>query len=162
METPQAVFEEISNQNPNYQGIQDGEQWPKGYPYLYSNGFPNGRAKLIPAEESIPGPNPSEAYPLLLIQKPSLFQSGLLSSKSENLGMVQREPLLEINPDDAGNLGIEDAEIVRISNPEGGSAKMKIKISKRPAQGVVTAPYPCSLIEEKGITSIKVEKLTCR
>jgi predicted molibdopterin-dependent oxidoreductase YjgC len=163
-ETPEAIFNEISRQNRDYQGIKEGEQWPKGSPYLYSNGFPNGKGKLIPVEEQdlLFFPKEKEKYPLFLIQRPSLFQSGLLSLKSDNLEMVQKKPLLEINPDDAGNLGIEDGEIVRISNPEGGSVKLKIKISKRPAHGVVTAPYPCSLIEEKGITSIRVEKLTSR
>ncbi len=53
-ETPEAVFEEISRRNPYYQGIGYGEQWPKGSPYLYSNGFPNGKAKLIPVEDPRP------------------------------------------------------------------------------------------------------------
>jgi predicted molibdopterin-dependent oxidoreductase YjgC len=162
VETPEAVFEEISRRNQNYQGIGYGEQWPKGSPYLYSNGFPNGRATLI----SVENPRASsisketEDYPLRLIQKPSLFRSGLLGLKSENLGILQKESLLEINPDDAGNLGIEDGEVVRISSPAGNSAKMKIKFSGRPVQGVVMAPYPCRFIEEKGMTSVKVEKLT--
>ncbi len=96
-----------------------------------------GKAKLIPVEDRDLQFFSSEKgeYPLLLIQRPSLFQSGLLSSKSENLGMVQREPLLEINPDDAGSLGIEDGEAVRILNPAGRSMKIKVKVSKRPAKG---------------------------
>jgi len=161
-ETPEAVFEEISRRNQNYQGIGYGEQWPKGSPYLYSNGFPNGRAKLISVEDPRASSVSKETkdYPLLLIQKPSLFRSGILGLKSENLGMLQKEPLLEVNPDDAGYLGIEDGEVLRISRPAGNSAKMKIKFSRRPVQGVVMAPYPCSLIEEKGTTSVKVEKLT--
>jgi anaerobic selenocysteine-containing dehydrogenase len=101
-------------------------------------------------------------YPLLLIQKPSLFRSGILGLKSENLEMLLKEPLLEINPDDAGSLGIEDGEVIRISSPAGNSAKMKIKFSRRPVQGVVLAPYPCSFIEEKGIASVKIENLTRR
>ena len=58
------------------------------------------------------------------------------------------------------NCGIEDGEWVQISSPAGNSAKMKIKFSRRPVPGVVMAPYPCSLIEEKGMTSVNVEKLT--
>ena len=160
-DTPEAVFEEISRRNENYQGIGYGEQWPKGSPYLYSNGFPNGRAKFISVEN--PGASSvskeTNDYPLLLIQKPSLFRSGILGLKSENLEMLLKEPLLEINPDDAENLGIEDGEVIRISSPAGNSAKMKIKFSRRPVQGVVLAPYPCSFIEEKGIASVRIEKL---
>jgi anaerobic selenocysteine-containing dehydrogenase len=131
-------------------------------PYLYSDGFPNGKAKLVPVEdaewasfrEAVSG-----AHPLLLIQRPSLFQSGLLSLRSENLGMVQKKPLVEINPEDARTLGIESGEVVSISNPAGQSMKIEAKISKRPVQGVVTVPWPCPLIEEGGIAQVKVEKL---
>jgi predicted molibdopterin-dependent oxidoreductase YjgC len=146
-ETPEAVFSEISRQNLSYQGVQPGEQWPKGSPYLYSNGFPDGKAKLIHVEDQKPSfvSKGVETHPLLLIQRPSLFQSGLLSLRSENLEMVQRDPFLEISPDDAGNLGIEDGEMVKVSNASDRSIKIKVKVkvSKRPAQGVVTAPWPC-------------------
>ena len=158
LETPEAVFKEISNQNPNYQGIQYGEQWPKGSPYLYSNGFPNGRAKLMPAEESFPGPKTTEAHPLFLVQRPSLFQSGLLSRRSGNLEMVPGEPRVEINCDDADRLSLLDGEEVRISTPTGSSARMKVKLSKRPVQGVITVPWPCNLIEEGRVVTVKVEK----
>jgi predicted molibdopterin-dependent oxidoreductase YjgC len=161
-ETPETVFREICRQNPCYQGIEMGGQWPRGMPYLYSDGFPNGKAKLVPVEdaewasfrEAVSG-----AHPLLLIQRPSLFQSGLLSLRSENLGMVQKKPLVEINPEDARTLGIESGEVVSISNPAGQSMKIEAKISKRPVQGVVTVPWPCPLIEEGGIAQVKVEKL---
>jgi NADH-quinone oxidoreductase subunit G len=163
-DTPEAVFEEISRQNQNYQGIRYGEQWPKGSPYLYSNGFPNERAKFISVENPRASTLSKEIndYPLLLIQKPSLFRSGILGLKSENLEMLQKEPLLEINPEDAGSLGIEDGEMIRILGPAGNTAKMKIKFSRRPVQGVLLTAYPCSFIEEKGIASVKVEKLTPR
>ena len=158
-ETPEAVFGEVSRQTANYQGILCGEQWPKGSPYLYSNGFPNGRAKLVPAEESTLGPKTTEAHPLFLVQRPSLFQSGLLSRKSENLGMVLGEPCVEINPDDADRLSLQDGEEVRISTPAGSSVRMKVKLSKRPVQGVITVPWPCNLIEEGGVATVKIEKL---
>ena len=105
-ETSEAVFGEISRQNPFYQGVLPGEQWPKGSPYLYSNGFPDGKAKLIHVEDQKPSyvSKKIEDHPFLLIQRPSLFQSGLLSLRSENLEMVRGEPFLEIGHDDAGKL----------------------------------------------------------
>jgi formate dehydrogenase major subunit/NADH-quinone oxidoreductase subunit G len=42
-DTPEAIFEEIGSLLPHYEGVRDGEQWPKGTTYLYSNGFPLGR-----------------------------------------------------------------------------------------------------------------------
>lgn len=159
-ETAETIFEEISRRNPYYRGVRSGEQWPKGPPYLYSDGFLNGRgrAKLIFSEESTLRPKPTEAHPLFLIQRPSLFQSGLLSRRSENLEMVLGEPCVEINPEDADRLSLLDGEEVRISTPTGSSAKMKVKLSKRPVQGVIAALWPCNLIEEGGVATVRVEK----
>jgi predicted molibdopterin-dependent oxidoreductase YjgC len=159
-ETPEIIFEEISRQNPYYQGIRPGEQWPKGSSSLHSDGFPNGKAKLLPAEDpkqSLVSRGTGD-YPLLLLQKPSLFRSGLLSQKSENLRMVQRELSLEINPADGEMFGLEDGQAVLVSTPAGDSIKMKIYFSRGPAPGVVLAPWPCSLIEEEGVAAVKVEK----
>jgi predicted molibdopterin-dependent oxidoreductase YjgC len=159
-ETAETIFGEISRRNPYYHGIRDGEQWPKGSSTLYSDGFPNGKAKLIPVEDPkqsfISGGTGD--YPLLMVQKPSLFRSGLLSRKSENLEMVLGEPSVEINPKDADRLSLIDGEEVRISTPAGSSVKMKVKLSNRPVQGVITALWPCNLIEEGGVATVRLEK----
>jgi predicted molibdopterin-dependent oxidoreductase YjgC len=159
-ETPAAVFEEMSRDLPHYQGIQDGEQWPNGNMVLYEKGFPMGRAKLIPLEtkKSQPQPQP-QPYPFYLIQRPSLFQSGLLSSKSDALKSVSEKPYLEMNPEDGHLLKIEDGEVVRVSTHQGQSLQIKAKYSSKPISGVIIAPYPCILIDEGGISSVKVERL---
>src|SRR4030042_3465744 len=74
-ETPEAIFQEISKTIPHYQSIQDGEHWPKGAVYLYKDGFPIGKARLIPLAQPQPETQPDD-YPFCLIEKPSLFQSG--------------------------------------------------------------------------------------
>jgi len=157
-ETPEAVFEEIGRDLSHYRGIQDGEQWPKGSPYLYAEGFPNGKAKLIPVNGGLTHQKP-EGYPFHLIQRPSLFQSGLLSSKSDTLKRVSEKLYLEMNPEDGKRLKVEDEEVVKVSTQDGRFLRMKVKYSSRPVSGVITAPYPCSLIEEKYIETVKVEKL---
>jgi len=157
-ETSEEVFEEIGRDLPYYQKIQDGEQWPKGSPYLYSNGFPFGKAKLIPLEERNPQPQPKE-YPFHLIQRPSLFQSGLLSSKSDALKTVSEKSYLEMNSGDAHCLKIEEGEMVQVSTSQGRSLQIKVKYSSKPISGVIIAPYPCILIDEGGISSVKVERL---
>ncbi len=156
-ETPEAIFEEIRRSVPHYRGVQDGSQWPDGLPYLYSNGFPEDKAKLRPAEGPGLLPKP-EGFPFQLIQRPSLFQSGLLGSKSEALEMVSEEPSLEMNPEEAQCFRIKDGEVVRVSATEGQALKLKVKYSSRLASGVVTALYPCPLVGEGGVASVKVEK----
>jgi predicted molibdopterin-dependent oxidoreductase YjgC len=157
-ETPAAVFEEMSRDLPHYQGIQDGKQWPNGNMVLYEKGFPMGRAKLIPLETKKSQPQP-QPYPFYLIQRPSLFQSGLLSSKSDALKSVSEKPYLEMNPEDGHLLKIEDGEVVKVSTHQGQSLQIKAKYSSKPISGVIIAPYPCILIDEGGISSVKVERL---
>jgi NADH-quinone oxidoreductase subunit G len=157
-DTPEAVFEEIGRVLPHYRGIQDGEQWPNASPYLYAQGFPIGKAKLIPVNEKTAHQNP-EGFPFHLIQRPSLFQSGCLSLKSDALKSVSEKPYLEMNPNDGHHLQIEDGEVVKVSTPDGRFLQMKVKYSSKLVLGVMTAPYPSSLIDERGITSIKVENL---
>jgi predicted molibdopterin-dependent oxidoreductase YjgC len=157
-ESPETVFEEICRQIPHYRGIQDGEQWPKDASHLYANGFPDGKAKLISVGKPLLTPIP-EGYPFQLIQRPSLFQSGLLSSKSDALTMVSEKPYLEINPEDAQSLKIENEEVIQISTHGDRSLRIKAKISSKLPPGVITAPYPCPLIDETGMISVKVASL---
>ncbi len=157
-ESSEAIFEEISRDVFHYGGIQDGEQWPSGSPYLYAEGFPMGKAKLIHVNGRTAHQNP-EGYPFTLIQRPSLFQSGLLSSKSDALKTVSEKPYLEMNAVDGHHLKIEDGEVVQVSTHHGQSLQMKVKYSPRPVPTVMTAPYPCPLIDEKNSASIKVESL---
>jgi predicted molibdopterin-dependent oxidoreductase YjgC len=157
-ETPEAIFEEICRQIPHYRGIQDGGQWPNNASYLYANGFPDGKAKLIPVGKTL-GPAIPEGYPFQLIQRPSLFQSGLLSSKSDALKMVSEKPYLEINPEEARVLKIKNDEVIQISTHGGRSLRMKVKLSSKPSPGVITAPYPCPIMDEAGMIWVKVENL---
>lgn len=157
-ETPEAVLEEIGRDLPRYQGVQDGEQWPKGSSYLYAEGFPMGKGKLIFVDGGTFHQNP-EGYPFYLIQRPSLFQSGLLSSKSDALKRVSEKSYLGMNPEDGQRLGIEDGEVVQVSTHQGRSMQMKVKYSARLLPGVTTCPYPSSLTDEGAIVSIKVESL---
>ncbi|HUL23207.1 MAG TPA: molybdopterin-dependent oxidoreductase [Thermodesulfobacteriota bacterium] len=157
-ETPEAVFEEIRRVLPYYQGVQEGEQWPNGSSYLYADGFPMGKAKLIPVRGGTAEQNP-EGYPFRLTQRPSLFQSGLLSSKSDVLRTVSERPYLEMNLEDAQRLRIEQGELAQLSTPQGRSLQIEVKYSSNLVSGVVTSPYPCSLIEEEGTASVKVTRL---
>jgi predicted molibdopterin-dependent oxidoreductase YjgC len=158
-DTPEAIFEEIGSLLPHYQGVRDGEQWPKGTTYLYSNGFPIGKAKLVPLEEKRRQAQPQpEGYPFQMIQRPSLFQSGLLSSKSDALNKVSEKPYLEMHPDDAQTLHIEEGEFIQITTRNRKTMGMKVQLTSRLAPGVITAPYPCPIIAE-GMESVKVERI---
>lgn len=156
-ETPETIFQDVSKINPQYQGLQDGEQWPKGATYLYGDGFPMGKAKFIPLAQPQPKPQPDD-YPFCLIEKASLFQSGELSLKSENLKRVMEKPFLEMNIEDAQSLNLQEGEMVEIASPVGKTVKMKIRLSSAPARGVLMAQSP-SLVEEGMAGFIQIKKL---
>ncbi len=157
-ETPEAVFEAIQLSVPYYKDVQEGGQWPGGLPYLYSDGFPKGKAKLIPVNGDRVHPELKE-YPFQLIQRPSLFQSGLLSLKSDTLKIVTGKPYLEMNIEDARRLHIEEGEVIQVSTHEGRSLRMKVNYSSILEPRVITVPYPCPMIDKTGMTPVKVERL---
>jgi len=155
--TPEAVLEEVSKTVPHYQSVRDGEQWPKGTDYLYGDGFPNGKAKLIPVETHTPQA-PTGQYPFCLVETSSLFQAGKIGLRSENLKKVQENPRLEMNVKDAQSLGIENGEMVQISTKEGKSLKIKVMISSKPAPSVIIISSPSAIVGD-GICWAKVERL---
>jgi len=157
-ETPEAVFEEMGCDLACYRHIQDGEQWPKGSSYLYADGFPLGKAKLIPVHGETALQNP-DGFPFRLIQRPSLFQSGLLSSQSDALKTVSEKSYLEMNPEDAHRLKIEEGEVAEASTPQGRSLQLEVKYFSKLASGVITSLSPCPLIEKDGMVPVKVTKL---
>lgn len=157
-ETPEAIFEEVGRFVPTYQGLEDGEQWPKGFSYLYSENFEGGKAKLIPVEGRRVDPLPGD-YPFQLIQRPSLFRSGLLSLKSDTLRKVSEEPHLEMNPEDAQAFKIEEGEAVQVSTDRGLSFRMKVKSSSRLVSRVISVPCSFAPIEQGAMVSAKVETL---
>jgi predicted molibdopterin-dependent oxidoreductase YjgC len=157
-ETPEAIFQEFSQTIPQYQGLQDGEQWPKGAGYLYGDGFPAGKAKLIPLAQAQPRPQPDQ-YPFYLIQRSSLFQSGELSLRSENLKKVLEKPSLEMNVEDAQSLKIGEGEMVELSSPVGKTWKMKVHLSYMPDRGIITVPSSSPLIEEGRAGFVQIKRL---
>jgi predicted molibdopterin-dependent oxidoreductase YjgC len=157
-ETPEAIFEAIRLSVPYYKDVQKEGQWPDGLPYLYAEGFPKGKAKLIPLAQPQPKPQ-ADNYPLFLIQRPSLFQSGLLSLKSDTLKIVAEKPCLEMNIEDARRLHIEEGETIQISTQEGQALRMKVNCSSKLGSGVITIPFPCPVIDKTGRTPVKVERL---
>ena len=68
----------------------------------------------------------------------SKFRSGIFSSLGEGASIAMEEPVLEINPEDAQGLNIEDGAYVNI---EGLSAsKVKARIDDKMPKGIVSIP----------------------
>ncbi len=125
-----------------------GLQWPcptlnhPGTPYLFKGGFPRGKAtfsdiKYRPSEEL-----PDNDYPFLLSTGRQLFQyhTGSMTRKISAINKVSPEAYIEIHPDDAKQLCVNDSDTVKVSSRR-GSIEIKVLISDRPVKGMVFIPF---------------------
>ncbi|MCX8117699.1 MAG: molybdopterin-dependent oxidoreductase [Desulfobacterota bacterium] len=156
-ETPQAIFQEISARIPWYRDLTVGEQWPKGTTYLYGEGFPSGKANILPVG-SAPPPPPIEDYPFFLIERPTLFRSGELSLRSGHLKKVMEPPALRLNAEEARSMNLEEGEVVELVSQAGKKLRLKVRLSADPIPGVILTPYP-SPMKEEGPVRVRLERL---
>lgn len=83
-----------------------------------------------PAESPVSRPDLVENYPLILVTGPRTV--AYLHSQYRNLPSLRKlvpEPLIEINPQTAGSLGIADGNLVKVESLR-GSIRIKAKLTK--------------------------------
>ncbi len=70
-----------------------------------------------------------------------LFHAGKLSTYSEGLLKLLDQEMVLIHPEDAETLGIEEGEVVSLSNGEGAAAlELPVKLSKKLGRGTLFVP----------------------
>ena len=149
--SPIQVMQEINSLVPLYAGINykrlddKGIHWPcfstedPGSKMLYEDGFPIGKAKLIPVEYEPLGDSEKE-FPMVLITVHSLFHSGSFSLNEQGLRELYPEGFAELNAQDAQHLKIKPGDVVTIKSPR-GEIKVKSNITERTPPGRVLIPY---------------------
>jgi formate dehydrogenase major subunit/formate dehydrogenase alpha subunit len=128
------IMAEIAALTPSYAGVsherlERGErlQWPvknashPGTPILHVGQFVRGLGKFMPVEHVPPAEMPSDEYPFLLSTGRVIYHwhGGEMTRRSRGLLAVYGEALVEVNPEDAERLGLEDQELVRIASRRG-------------------------------------------
>jgi predicted molibdopterin-dependent oxidoreductase YjgC len=148
------VFQETGLVWPAVAGItysrieSSGLQWPcptlnhPGTPYLFKGGFPRGKAAFTPVLFSRSKELPDKDYPFILSTGRQLFQyhTGSMTRKVPELNKVAPEAYIEINPDDAKRLNIQNGGLLKVSSRR-GSISLKALISEKPSQGMVFIPF---------------------
>jgi formate dehydrogenase alpha subunit len=160
---PEQVMAEIAALVDVYKGISysrlndHGLQWPclsaeePGTGFLYGNGFPHGKVKLLPAPELTYAPPDPQAMDLILgVVK---FHSGSLSQRSTSLMEVSPEGFAEMNGSDLQSLGLKDGATATITSGLGRSIDVKVKKSARPAKGSIIIAYHFSALRLNTLTS---------
>ena len=182
------VFQEIGSLWQAVAGITYGRidkwgvQWPcptldhPGTPYLFKGGFPRGKAAFTVVEYKLSKELPDEEYPFVLSTGRHLFlyHTGTMIRKGDALSKVLPEAYVELNPDDANKLGVNNSQKVRVSSRR-GSIEVKIQVSKRVGKGMVFIPFhykeaaanvltntaldPIAKIPELKVCAVKIEKI---
>ena len=145
-----AIFEELASVTPIYRGMShkrlegEGLQWPcpdgdhPGTPILHVGKFPRGLGKFNPVKANDPAEQPDEEYPLILTTGRVLYHyhSGTMTRRSGPLAWVEPQGYVEVNPQDAAQIGILDNQGVVIKSRR-GTVKTRAKFSETVPPGTV-------------------------
>jgi formate dehydrogenase alpha subunit len=182
------VFREAGKVWPAVAGITYGKiekigiQWPcptldhPGTPYLFKVGFPRGKAAFTPIKYRPSEELPDDEYPFLLSTGRQLFQyhTGSMTRRIDAINKISPGAYIELNPDDAKKLGLNDGDLAKVSSRR-GFIEIKVLINERPARGMVFIPFhfkeaaanmltntaldPISKIPELKVCAVKIEPI---
>ena len=151
--SPDEIFEEMGGLWPALEGItysrleQGGLQWPcptrnhPGTEYLYKGGFPRGRVSFSIVTPTLPKDRADRAYPFVLSTGRNLFQYhfGSMSRRAKPIEEHAGSPYIEVHPDDAKGIKVEEGDRVRVSSRR-GSITLPVRITERVGRGIVFIP----------------------
>lgn len=162
------VWEEMRSLGTSYAGItwdridRTGIQWPAptldhpGVPYLHRDGnFTRGRGRFVPAEWTPPAEPPDAEYPLTLSTGRRLwhYHTGTQTRRSAGFEELCPEELVEMSPQDAGQMGVSDGDKVEVISRR-GRVQMKARITERCPKGVV---WSCFHFREACINAVTLD-----
>lgn len=181
------IMQEIAALTPSYAGItyaridKLGLQWPvpskdhPGTPILHTEKFTRGKGLFSPVEHQEPAETPDEQFPFVLTTGRILQHYHTRSMTGRVAGLVQLAPeeRVEINPDDAARLGVNDGDWLHITSRR-GQVDARAWVTDRVGRGVVfmtfhfadalsniltnTALDPVAKIPELKVCAVRVEK----
>ncbi len=181
------IMQEIASLTPSYAGItyaridKVGLQWPvpskdhPGTPILHTEKFTRGKGLFSPVEHQEPAENPDAQYPFVLTTGRILQHYHTRSLTGRVAGLVQLAPdeRVELHPDDAARLGVNDGDWLRITSRR-GQVDARAWLTDRVGRGIVfmtfhyadalanvltnTALDPVAKIPELKVCAVRVEK----
>jgi formate dehydrogenase alpha subunit len=184
---PSEILAEIAALTPSYAGVtyprlERGErlQWPvpngehPGTPILHVGKFARGLGRFMPIEHLPPAELPDSQYPFILSTGRVLYHwhGGELTRRARGLLAVYKEPLIEVNPEDAERLRLNGNRRVRVTSRR-GSIEAEAWVTDRVPPGMVFANFhfpeaganeltiaaldPVAKIPEYKVCAVKVE-----
>ncbi|MGH7753666.1 MAG: molybdopterin oxidoreductase family protein, partial [Gemmatimonadales bacterium] len=154
--SPSEVMEEVRRLAPAWTGVTyerlkgGGLQYPvpsddhPGTSFLFDDQFPtaDGKATFHPAEYAAPSELPDETYPFVMNTGRQLYHwhTGTMTRRSQGLDAREPTAVVEINPADAAELGVEDGDPVRLTSRR-NSILISVRVSDRVARKQVFVPF---------------------
>jgi formate dehydrogenase alpha subunit len=152
--SPKEVMDEIAKLTPIYGGITfdrlegAGLQWPcptkdhLGTKYLHKDKFTRGLGLFTPVEYKPPAEQIDDSFPFILTTGRLLYQfhTGTMTRKSPTLVIQAPDGYVEINPNDAKKLGVNDGENIKVKSRR-GEIVIKTKVTDRVQPGTVFIPF---------------------
>jgi formate dehydrogenase major subunit len=185
---PSEIMDEIAGLTPAWAGVSyarleqlGGLQWPvpsaehPGTPLMHEERFPRGKARFVPVDYLPPGESPSDAYPFVLITGRILqhYNCGAQTRRTDILQVVDAD-VLEMHPDDAVAIGLQDGEWVKLVSAR-SEARLPLAVSERvqPGQVFTSFHFPATDVNallsssadesskcpEYKVSAVRVEKL---
>lgn len=183
------IMREVNALAPSYGGItherlERGERlhWPApntehpGTPILHIGKFTRGKGKFAPIDHVPPAESPDDEYPMLLSTGRVLYHwhGGEMTRRAQGLMAVYGEALIEVNPDNAAQLGLNGNRRVRITSRR-GSIEAEAWVTDRVPPGMVYANFhfpeananeltlaaldPVAKIPEYKVCAVRVERV---
>lgn len=124
---------------------EGGVQWPDGKPRLYRDrrvATADGRARFAPTPHSPSAERTDAEYPWILTtgRVADQWHTMTRTGKSGVLRATVREPILELNPDDAHTAGLEETDFALVSSRR-GELRLRVHLVPGMARGVAFAPF---------------------
>jgi formate dehydrogenase major subunit len=153
-ETPEDAMREVAALTPHFAGVtyerlgRRGLQWPVApdgtdATILYSERFelPDGLGRFVALPYKEPGDAADGEFPLILVTGRRLqhYNAGTMTRRTANLELLDHE-WLEIHPDDAARLWIEDGQLVSVRSRV-GRIDIEVKVTDRIEPGHVFTAF---------------------
>jgi len=184
---PEAIFKEVTSVTPSYGGMTyerlglNGLQWPcpntdhPGTQFLHAAQFTRGKGMFHAIEYLDPAEMPDDAYPYFLTTGRMFahYHTGTMTRASAHLDAEQKTGYVEIHPQDAQALAVNDGDAVKLATRR-GEIEVPAKISNKVKPGLLFVPFhfaensaniltnsafdPVAKIPEYKVCAAKIEK----
>ena len=167
------IMEEISKVTPSYAGISydriehEGIHWPcptaehPGTPILHREQFTRGKGLFHAIDYIEPAEMIDDEYPLYLTTGRLLYQyhTGTMTMRTDGLNEIAPEAFVEISPQDARKLELEEGTLVTISSRR-GDIQARIKISRKAVDGTVFIPFHYAAAAANRLTNAALDPIS--